>query len=219
MQLQEELKGNALYIGAAIDTTPIIAFPHIDTWTYIDHEAYEKFKDLVCERLIVLGFTQHIDSENKHTFINGVKKVTYYFGIRFFNKRMLHDVELMDAIKSSTIIVVMGHWPHKKLLDYINEIDALLVDDKTHYESNSQDDFETYALLHHSNINLVCEKITARTRIFQIVKKGPAFKECYWTRILQPDTKLEIRKITDLDTLIKPKKEFKDKMSFIKMKL
>jgi hypothetical protein len=201
---------SAVYIGAGLDTSPLIAFPKITRWIFVDDHASQVFRHLVNERMVALGFQQQQPDINTRAtkFTRGNVEVLYYFDTSFDEK--LNNPELFANIQQCTVLVVMGHWPHAIMLSLLSQISVLILDTKTIYTSciDDVDDVDDVdAIFHFTHVRELQQKFSNHIKIYQLIKTHEAFEEGYWSMILQPDTEIAFIELQSIAELIVKKQK------------
>ena len=197
----------AVYIGAGLDTSPLIAFPKITRWIFVDDHASQVFRYLVNERMVALGFQHQQTGINTCAtkFTRGDVEVLYYFDTSFDEK--LNNPELIANIQQCTVLVVMGHWPHIIMLSLLSQIDVLIIDTKTIYTSCIDDVDDVDAIFHFTHVRELQQKFSKHIKIYQLIKTHEAFMEGYWSIILQPDTEIAFIELQSIAELIVKKQK------------
>jgi hypothetical protein len=182
----------ALYIGAGLDLTPVIGFPSITEWIYVDCEHAKWFVEKVIIRMLALGYSVQTKRKNYYFFHceKSQSNLHYYFKVNV-NETIGQNTELVKQIQECSVLVDMGHHPHYKILDFLPRIDQLILDNKTIYKSpiTDTDDEEVF---HHSRIPKLRAKLSKHHKIYQIILDEFMCEE-YWTRVLLPDTPIQVK--------------------------
>ncbi len=134
---------NAVYVGAGMDIRPILMFKNIKKFIYIDSRPKSEYgligynqKDYYSKNFLVNifrifahhKFTLYSMLDNCLEYKKGDQTVKYYINTSF--PEMLND-ELIDEISCAKYLILIGHDPHNKILEYVLKPLTLIIDNKT----------------------------------------------------------------------------------------
>ena len=129
----------AVYIGASIDTIPIIRLDFISEFVYVDSQPYSAFGTLKSNIIMSDGYDGYyrpkfFNSLCKHMEIVGMNLESINLNvIDFKNKEDLtlryyintavpdHNKSLENEISTVDVLIVSGHDPHYSILDSVTK--------------------------------------------------------------------------------------------------
>lgn len=172
----------ATYIGAGLDLRPIILFPLIDTFIYIDsmpispygtlsYDDEQFYNDSFCNNLIQLMFNYKFtiikQSTNYIEFNNGKKILKYYLNTAF--PQHLTDNIIADINKCDTLILC-GFCPNKKIIELMPKLSCII---GSHTCYSSLDIYEDEQQLNDSSFQYIINNPDiCKTYLFMNEKKS-----------------------------------------------
>lgn len=130
-----------VYIGAGHDIIPVIIFPEIKEFIYIDSEPKTEYRGGVCynrsfvPRLVKLfeanNFVCRSKSENYIEFTgDGGRSVKYYINT-IFPDNVSNDIK--KELACATNLIVCGYDPHKNILNLMPALQTIICNTHTCY--------------------------------------------------------------------------------------